>query len=335
MSALPALAAGVLPVLLFLLALRVLDSYKLVRGRAVLAAIAAGAAAALLSWAANAGLQHVLGLEPGVMRRYVAPVVEETLKAALLVVALRTHRIGFLVDAALYGFAIGAGFALAENAYYAWALGTSSLPLWLARGFGTAMLHGATTAVAGMLSKHLCDQGGSRALHRFLPGLGVAVVTHSIYNHVLVNPLLAASMLLFALPALVTVVFERSERATRDWLGQGLDGDLRRLEQILGGELRGTPIGDYLESLRTRFKGPVLADMLCLLRIQLELSLRAKGQLLARAAGFDLPLGEEERAQFAELRYLERAIGPTGLLALQPMLQTSSRDLWQRAVLGA
>jgi RsiW-degrading membrane proteinase PrsW (M82 family) len=329
-----ALLAGLAPVLLFLVALRVLDSYKLVGAPRVAAAIAAGAATALVSWVPNAIALEWLGLEPVMVRRYLAPAIEEAFKASLLVVAIRADRVGFLVDAALYGFAIGAGFALAENAYYAWAVGTTNLPMWVARGFGTAVLHGATTALVGILSKHLTDRHRSRALRWFLPGLALAVFVHSLYNHVLVNPLLATSLLLLVLPLLVFAVFERSERATRDWLGTGFDGDVERLEQILNGEIDGTPIGDYLETLRSRFDGPVLADMLCLLRIHLELSLRAKGRLIARAAGLDLPPGPDVQANFAELRYLERAIGPTGMLALHPMLQTSSRDLWQRAVLS-
>ena len=69
--------------------------------------------------------------------------------------------------------------------------------------------------------------------------------------------------------------------------------------------------------------------MLCLLRIQLELGIRAKGLLLAREAGLHVPVGDEVRANLQELRYLERAIGPTGLLALKPIVRRSSRDLWE------
>lgn len=330
-----ALLAGAAPVLLFLVGLRVLDSYKLLSLPRVAGAIVAGATIALLSWVFNAISLQALGLDPALVRRYLAPAIEEVLKASLLVVAIRTNRVGFLVDAGLFGFTIGTGFALAENAYYAWALGTASLPLWVARGFGTAVLHGATTALVGILSKDLTDRHRSRALKWFLPGIAIAMLAHSLYNHVLVNPLLATAVLLFVLPLLLFAVFEHSERATRDWLGTGLDGDMERLEQILNGEIEGTPVGDYLETLRTRFEGPVLADMLCLLRIHLELSIRAKGQLIARAAGLEMPVGPDVRAKFDELRYLERSIGPTGQLALQPMLQVGSRDLWQRAVLGA
>jgi len=73
--------------------------------------------------------------------------------------------------------------------------------------------------------------------------------------------------------------------------------------------------------------------MLCLLQIHVELSARAKGLLITRAAGIDLPSDENVRANLDEMRFLERSIGPTGLIAIQPCLRTSSRDLWHLYVL--
>jgi hypothetical protein len=74
--------------------------------------------------------------------------------------------------------------------------------------------------------------------------------------------------------------------------------------------------------------------MLCLIRINLELSLRGKGILIAREAGLDLPVGDDVGANLEELKYLERAIGPTGMLAVRPLLRNSSRDLWHLYMLG-
>jgi RsiW-degrading membrane proteinase PrsW (M82 family) len=323
------LLVGLLPVVLFLATLLFLDSYKLVTRRDIFRSILAGVAAALLAYFANAAAFGTLGLDPAIVKRYVAPVIEECAKAVLVVYVIRAGKVGFMVDAGIHGFAIGTGFALVENVYYAWSLGTSSLGLWIVRGLGTAILHGSTTAVVGILSKDLTDRHDSRSLRWFLPGLGLAVIVHSLYNHVLVNPLLAALLLLVAVPALVVVVFERSERATRDWLGIGLDSDMERLELILSGDVPDTPLGEYLESLKHRFTGPVVGDMLCLMRIQLELSMRAKGMLIARAAGVSVEIDEHVRANLEELRFLEKAIGPTGQLAITPFLRTSSRDLWQ------
>ena len=69
--------------------------------------------------------------------------------------------------------------------------------------------------------------------------------------------------------------------------------------------------------------------MLCLLRIQAELSIRAKGLLLAREAGLEAPVGDDVRDRLTELRYLERSIGRTGLLAMKPILRQDARALWQ------
>ena len=69
--------------------------------------------------------------------------------------------------------------------------------------------------------------------------------------------------------------------------------------------------------------------MLCLLQIQLELKVRAKGILMAPDAGIDLPVGDDVRANLNELQYLETQIGRTGLLAMRPILSLDSRQVWQ------
>ena len=53
-------------------------------------------------------------------------------------------------DAAIYGFAVGTGFALVENVYYLLSLPGAPAALWIVRGFGTAVMHGGTTAILAM-----------------------------------------------------------------------------------------------------------------------------------------------------------------------------------------
>ena len=281
------IAAALSPVLLFLGLLVLLDSFKLVSLRSVLAALVAGAVAALAGSQLNGWLLEATQLAPSVFSRYLAPPVEEALKAAWVLLLLRRGRVGFLVDAAILGFGVGAGFALVENVEYLRRLSDPGLGLWLVRGLGTAILHGATTAIFAILAKGLGDRHPERALLAALPGYLAAVVIHSAYNHLLLPPVLSAAVLLVGLPLLVIVVFERSERRTRAWMGVGLDTDLEIVESIASGRALDTRIGHYLHSLKERFPGEVVADMLCLLRIQAELSIRAKGMLLAREAGLD------------------------------------------------
>jgi RsiW-degrading membrane proteinase PrsW (M82 family) len=324
---------GLLPVLLFLGGLLYIDSYKLVHFPAVLSTIAVGAASAVLAIPANGWLLSILGLQFSSYSRYVSPVVEETLKAIFLVYLLKSNKVGFSVDAAIRGFAIGAGFALVENLYYFHFRPDASPSLWIIRGFGTAVMHGGATSLVGILSKEMADRRGSASLPVFLPGILLATALHSFFNHFLLSPFLSTLLILLLLPSMLLLVFRRSERATRDWLGIGFDSDRELLEMITTGTLQETRIGSYLHSLQDRFAGETVADMLCYLRLHLELSIRAKGMLLMREAGFHVPPDREVQEQFAELAFLEKSIGRTGKIALHPFLHTRSKDLWQITML--
>ena len=327
------IAVGVLPVFLFLGALVLIDSYKLVALRAVLLSVAAGVVAAVASYGVNVTLRPALDLDFTRYSWYVAPVVEESLKAVFVVYLLQRNKVGFVVDAAIHGFAIGTGFALLENLYYL-QVQDATLWTWIVRGFGTAIMHGGATAIVAMVSKTLHNRSDGLRFHLLLPGLGVAVVLHSLYNHFLLHPLLATALIALAVPYLSVAVFQQSERETKAWVGTGFDTDLELLRVVKTGQVSGTPVGKYLTTLRSSFPAEVIVDMMCLVRLRAELAIRAKGILMMREAGFEAPPDPKLKATFDELRYLERSIGKTGLRALDPFLDTSMRDLWQLNMLG-
>ncbi len=322
------LAVGFLPVVLFLLGLLAMDSYRLLSRRQVATSIAWGALAAVIAFAINRTLLDRAGLDPMVLRRYASPVIEEVLKAALVMALVARARVGFLVDAAVHGFAAGAGFALVENAWYAHALGEPNPWLWVLRGLGTAVLHGSTTAVVGIVAKALADRHAARRGPVAAPGLAIAIAVHSAYNHLALNPLVSTALVLLGAPLVMLVAFEMSERSTRAWVGHGLDRDADLLELVHTGAIVHSPAGEYLTSLRNRFPGSTVADMLCLLEIRLELALRVKGVLLAREAGIEVPPDPQVLANLRELRFLEHSIGPTGRLAMRPLLP-EGRERWQ------
>ena len=329
MTTVLALAVSVLPVFLLLMALVLIDSYKLVALRAVLLSVGAGVFAASASYLVYIGPRAALGLEPAWYSLYAAPVVEESLKAAFFIYLLVRDRVGFVVDAAIIGFGIGTGFAFLENLYYLRVSPDATVWTWIVRGFGTAIMHGGSTAILAMVSKALYDRSASPRLWRILPGLAVAVVLHSLYNHFLLQPLLATALIVLVFPWLCIAVFQQSERETRSWLGTGFDMDQELLRAMRAGQVSGTPVGKYLTTVRSRFPAEVIVDMMCLLRLRAELAIRAKGLLMMREAGFDAEPDPTLREKFEELRYLERSIGKVGLLALRPFLHTSTRDLWQ------
>ena len=317
-----------LPVLAFLSGLIYLDSFKLVKPTAVIRAIGAGGFAALAAMGVNGWLLSELLQDRVALTLYAAPAVEEILKAAYLVYLLRSHRVGFLVDAAIFGFGIGTGFSLVENVYYLSSRPGADLYLWVIRGFGTALMHGAATAIVGIAAKTLVDRGRSLPV-ALLPGLAASALLHSLFNHFFISPSLTTVAILILLPAVMVLVFSQSERSTRQWLGVGFDTDRDLLEMTTTGNLMDNNVGAYLKSLQNSFPGEVVADMLCMLRIHAELSVKAKGIILMREAGFDVPPEPGVPEQFQELQYLEKSIGKTGKLALSPFLHMTDRELWQ------
>lgn len=322
------------PVFLFLIALVFLDSYKLTKLRPILVTIVLGGIVAAVSLLINTVILKQINTGTLLYSRYGAPIVEELLKVVYIVYLMRSGKIGFMVDAAIYGFAIGAGFAFVENTYFLRSISDSNLLLWIIRGFGTAVMHGGTMAIFAIISKTLSDRHSLDKIRVFLPGLAIAIVIHSFFNHFFFSPQATTIIQLIALPLFVLIVFAQSEKSLQDWLEVGLDTDTHLLEMITTSNLSDTRVGRYLESLRTRFPGEIVADMLCLLRIHVELSIRAKGILMMHKAGFQTTPDPEIKEKFDELRYLEKSIGKTGRLAILPFLHTSSRDLWQLYMLG-
>ena len=325
---------GLLPVLGLLGTLLYLDSYKLVKLRAVIAIVSCGAVVAGASYLANTAVLELADIGMIRFSRYVAPLTEEFLKGLVIVVLIRTHRIGFLADAAIFGFAVGAGFALVENVYFLGLIPNAGVGIWIVRGFGTAIMHGGATAIVAVMGLSMLDKAKHENLRALLPGFGIAVVLHSGYNHLSHSPVIGTLVILVVVPCVLYAVFEHSERAVSDWIGKGFDVDTEMLELINSGRLADSPVGQYLHTLKDKFTGPVVADIICYLRLHTELALQAKGILLMREYGFDIPIDELTKANFAEMGYLENSIGKTGLLAIQPMLHMNRKELWQLYMLG-
>ncbi|WP_157976765.1 PrsW family glutamic-type intramembrane protease [Parahaliea mediterranea] len=321
------LLLGLAPVLLLLAALHLLDAYRLVSRWRVLRVIAAGGLAALACLWLSRQLWW-LAREGSLSTYWLLPLAEELAKALVILLLFRFHRIGFLVDAAILGFAVGAGFSIVENLYYAAVLKPLPAGVWLVRGFGTALMHGGVSAIFALLTQLLTERN-HRGLHYCLPGLAMAVGLHWLFNRFYLSPLVHTLLVVSVLPALLLFVFQRSALAMQRWLQQGLDGDMALLELIRSGEFGHSRLGNFLNDLGQRFDPIVVVDMLCYLRLYTELSLRAKGVLMMREQGFDVPGGEGLEGHLQELAYLEKSVGRTGMLALRPLLAGDRRDRWQ------
>jgi len=324
---------GLIPVLSFLVVLLYMDSYKLVGLKTVLWVIIAGGCIAVVTYFINGFLLDLLDIDFRSFTHYVSPVSEEVLKALVIIWLFRINRIGFLVDSAIMGFAVGTGFAVVENFLYLQTAGDAHIGVWIVRGFGTAIMHGGVTAIFAILSQTITERNMKINPLLYFPGLVAAMTFHSLFNHFWLPPLLMTVSVLALLPPVLYLVFQRSAVHLHEWLEVDFDDDAQLLQQINSGEFTSSKIGLFLHDLRNKFDGPVVVDMLCYLRLYTELALRAKGVLMMRENGLDAPIGERTREKFAEMNYLEGSIGKTGVLAMRPFLHMTRKDLWQLYVL--
>ena len=330
------IAVALAPVMAFLGGFIMLDAFRLVGWRMLGWLLAAGGAIAALSYLANWRAMDELPIGFTNYTKYAAPVVEETLKAALVVALFTSNRIGFMIDAAITGFAIGAGFSLVENAIYLYNFSGASLGVWLVRGFGTAVMHGSATAAFGVITQFLTEramkvEGARYRTHPvlFLPGLAAAIFVHGLYNHFPEQPLLAMAVTMLVAPMALVLVFAKSEHAAHRWLLHEYESHEHMLDEIRGGHYDTSEAGRFILTMSERFDPAVVAEAFDYLQTHTELVLHAEQTLLAHENGDPPPSARDMREEFQHLHTLEKQLGRSALMALRPHLQFSRHELWE------
>ena len=127
----------------------------------------------------------------------------------------------------------------------------------------------------------------------------------------------------------IYVTFRQSEKGLQKWIETGFNNDITLLKTLNGGTFKESKAGKYLYSLQNILPKEIVADMLCYLKLHLELAIRAKALLLMRETGHPVGTETSTKEKFSEMEYLEKTIGQSGMVALKPLLHYSDKDLWQ------
>jgi RsiW-degrading membrane proteinase PrsW (M82 family) len=324
------------PVGLLLVLFDRLDVFNVIRMRTILTLVAVGAAIATVSFIANWRVMDGFPIGMGNYSRYVAPIVEETLKVTPLLWLFFRNRIGFKLDAAIAGFAIGAGFSVIENLWYLFTLPDTNVSAWLVRGFGTAVMHGGATALFAVISHEMTERQAeaSAATYRFnpllfLPGLGLAIVIHSAFNHLGSQPLLAMAATLMLIPATLFLTFARNDRAARQWLKADQARHIQLLADIRAGRFAETDEGHALKALAAKLP-PQRADaLMAYAELSIEMVLRAEELILAAQESGSVSITDADREKLRQLASSERELGAAVVEAVSAALGLTRNDLWE------
>src|SRR5258708_1817474 len=177
---------ALIPVLVLLGVFVWLDAFALMSLKEVLTLLLLGGLGALAAYPVSGKMLDALPIGFSLYSRFVAPWIEEAIKALIMILLFRLNRIGYKLDAVISGFAIGAGFSLVENIIYLTIFPNYGTGTWLVRGFGTAIMHGTTLALLAAIAHEFAERETREAaadfdfsLLWFVPGYRVAVALHT------------------------------------------------------------------------------------------------------------------------------------------------------------
>lgn len=337
---------ALVPVLLMAVLFAWLDVFKLMSVLEMTSLLLLGAMTAVLAWPLSGQVLDQLPMGYSFYSRIVAPWIEEALKGLALTLLIGTNRIGFKLDAIISGFAIGAGFSVVENILFLLRFPELPAAVWMVRGLGTAVMHGATTAILaavahGIYERSLRRQGSVRRFNPLwmLPGYIAASLLHLAFNQFPDKPVLVMIVTLVVAPLLLIALLRLGEGETQKWLAEDSEGHRRWLAEWRAGGFPADASGQRIAALAARAtpEGAELIRAFCILKT--ELVLAAEEELIDRDRRLDEDEAERVRAAFAKLGRLKKELGRVRYAELRRQLPFSANDDWElgelRELLGS
>ena len=312
---------SVIPLLLYLLVLKSLDSFRIVHWRWLVVCMAAGCGSCLVAWAFSE-------MSAALAVPFYAPLIEEILKALVALCAMRLFRIVFFAEALCYGAAIGAGFSLVENIIYIYFSPDMLFATALFRGLGTSMLHIGCSSLFLVLWL-LAKNNSWKTVFR-LWGILPCILIHALYNLHHFQPLVQMVAVVVIFLVIFLCVSNYNEKCIGKWLDQSMMYDIDLLSAIKDGTLPDTKAGQYLMSVKKQFDPYVFLDIICYVQLYLELTITAKSRMMLRESGLIDAESEDDKSQrtamLKEFNTLRGNIGKMGEIILHPIVKMTAED---------
>jgi protease PrsW len=329
-------AVALIPVLVMLAVFVWLDAFALMSRKEVLVLLILGAVGALAAYPISGRMLDTLPIGFSLYSRFIAPWIEEAIKAVLIIILFRLNRIGYKLDAVISGFAIGAGFSVVENILYLTLFPEYGTGTWLVRGFGTAIMHGTTLAVLATIAHEFAERETRAAagdydfsLVWFVPGYGVAVAMHTAFNQFPDRPLVAMMGAVVIAPIALIGILSLGTAEAQRWLASESEEHRAQVEALRAGQWPKGVAGEKVAALAARFDAEATKRIRRYWELQAWLVAEAEETMLEEAGGDAIFDPDGIRAAIAEMDGLKRALGASKMTALQAVLPFSRNDLWE------
>lgn len=325
------IVATVLPLIALYLIYR-LDLYAMGSFQTVMACFAWGVAAFAIALFVSNRLVFDWGwVNRQTLSHTVAPVLEEVWKALFLTVLVRRPQFTYFVDGAIYGFAVGMGFAVVENTLY---LATNGdLSTALSRVVSTNLMHATATAMVGIAL-------GRARFHRFtgrflwlLAGLAAAVGIHAGFNRLVTGVngrflLLYAALVGLVGLGFIVLVIKRGLAEQKGWIEESL-GEVDRVTAAETAVVqRLANVYDILTPLAAQFGAEKAQKIEDFLMLQARLGILRK--TLAKLKDDKLRRGVETQIETLrqEIDTARRDVGPYCMVYLRNIFPKQNSPVW-------
>ena len=329
-------AVSLIPIIVYIIFIYKIDHFALISIKRLLLLALIGMLTALACFGLFLLTDRVIS---GKSADIIHPVIEELVKSIPLLILAFRKRIAFFIDSVICGAAVGGGFSFLENTFYL-VLGDSvDLSTGLFRGLEVALIHMGCSAIiaAGMMMvvrqterKRSRMPMSTNDIIKTTALFVVALAFHIFHNTFQFTPIMQFFWVLAVMIGMIAVVYFYDIDMTHRWLDKGLDMQINLLRSIEGGHLLNTPTGTFLESVKELFPPNVYFDIICYVRLQIELSVAAKTRFMLHEVGMDEPLEDNKKelymSQFVELGELEKNIGPSAKMTIAPIVKLSPAD---------
>jgi RsiW-degrading membrane proteinase PrsW (M82 family) len=327
------LIIAVLIPLAFLLGIWALEIYAQSRWRTIALAMAWGIGAFGLASVFHNALLHYNALNFEQVALLSAPVTEEALKALLIVGLASRLALAYAVDGTAYGFAIGTGFAMAENIDYVFSHPDRALPVALTRALSVSLMHATTTGLVGTAAGSSQYLSHRAQLWRVGLSLMLAMLVHALFNKLVLDlegvPLLVVALAMgLAGTGLIVLLIQRSLKQEQ----RSLAAELAQVTSA--GELAAAANPPQIAQLLARYRGTIDRERAELIRQYVVLQAR-RGMLLRSAALNQRPdvaaylQGEIMRAE-QQLNALRSSMGLYTWVWLRTVLPSEDSRVWQQ-----
>lgn len=325
-----ALGIAFLIPLLFLYFIRRGDLYGTGKFHINIVTIVSGFVAYLLAAQINPAMSHSGWVSHDQVVRVTAPIIEELLKALILIYLVQRADFNYVVDGAIYGFGAGIGFAIIENYEYVMAHSNIAMTIAIARVLSTNLIHATGTGVIGTALAFRRGDSGWRGWVAVLLGYVFSIGFHMIFNTLVSIGIALAFAIAFGLVGLglIWYVIKRGLNVQKSWVGEklGMGDRVTKSEVTVVRNIES--LREVLAPIEKQFGADKVSVVESIIRKQAEIGIKRK---LLETTPSESKRGEIEKiinALGREMDVLRREAGPYCMMFVRTVYLEQDVRVW-------